>query len=128
MRIWPVKIVDHRKQDRKSPQEIGWFIHLPPLGNRSDQREAGLKYPKNPSHALRVFSTYWEGFPNVSRWWDVLMGDALMCAVLLCCCIGQMQRWWKCPKMGTAAGTGPCSPCPEAQGQPWGAGQDWASH
>lgn len=85
---WPVKIIDHRKQDWKSPQEIRWFIPFPPWGNRFYQREAGLKYPKNPSK-LCIFSIYWEGFPNVSRWYDVLMRDVLMGTVLLCCCTGQ---------------------------------------
>ena len=55
------------------------------------------------------------------------MGDVLMGTVLLCCCIGQAQRWWKCPKTDTAACAGPCSSCLEARGQPWGAGQDRAS-
>lgn len=51
-----------------------------------------------------------------------------MGAVLLCCRTGQGQWWWKCPKTGTAACVGPCSPCPGAQGQPWGAVEDRASH
>lgn len=110
------KIVDHRKQDCKSPQGIGWFIPPLPQGNRSYQREAVLKYPKNLSHALCVFSVYQEGFPDVSHC------EGGGCAFVLL--HWTRERWWKCPKMGTAAGTRPCSLCTEALGT----GQGWASH
>lgn len=118
------KIVDHRKQDCKNPQGINWFIPLLPWGECSCWREAVLKYPKNLSHALCVFSIYQEGFPDVSHCEGVLLGD-----VLLCCCTGQENDGGSAPKwallplprdpghwaglsipLGSPASTGCCDP------------------
>lgn len=108
------KIVDHRKQDCKSPQGIHWFIPLLPWGDLSYWREAVLKYPKNLSHALCVFSVYQEGFPDVSHCEGVLLGN-----VLLCCCTGQENDGESAPKLALLLAQ---APAPSAQ-RPWALGR-----
>lgn len=108
------KIVDHRKQDCKSPQGINWFIPLLPWGNRSYCREAVLKYPKNLSHALCVFSIYQEGFPDVSHREGMLPWD-----VLLCCCTGQDNDGGSAPKWALLLAQ---DPTPSSQ-RPWALGR-----
>lgn len=108
------KIVDHRKQDCKSPQGIHWFIPLLPWGDLSYWREAVLKHPKNLSHALCVFSVYQEGFPDVSHCEGVLLGN-----VLLCCCTGQENDGESAPKLALLLAQ---APAPSAQ-RPWALGR-----
>lgn len=109
------KIVDHRKQDCKSPQGIYWFISLLPWGDCSYRREAVLKYLKNLSHALCVFSISQEGFPDVSHCEGVLLGD-----VLLCCCTGQENDGGSAPKWALLLAQ---DPVPSAWASHWGAQQ-----